>query len=54
MKAFKIYTEDDDEDDNEQLLKKIRSQIAKFDNDRYHTTILKRSTGKLQNNLFVK
>jgi phage/plasmid-associated DNA primase len=49
--AYKKYTDDDD---NDELLKKVKKQITKFDSDRYHTTILKRSTGKLQNNQFVK
>jgi phage/plasmid-associated DNA primase len=53
MKAFKKYTDEDDAD-NDQLLAKVKKQIAKFDSDRYHATLLKRSTGKLRNNQFVK
>jgi hypothetical protein len=52
MSAFKKYTDEDDAD-NDQLLAKVKKQIE-FDTDRYHATILKRSTGKLQNNQFVK
>jgi hypothetical protein len=55
MSALKKYTDEDDAD-NDQLLAKVKKQIAKFDRERYHATILyvKRSTGKLQNNQFVK
>jgi hypothetical protein len=53
MSAYKKYTDEDDAD-NDQLLTKVKKQIAKFDSDRYHARILKRSTGKLQNNQFVK
>jgi phage/plasmid-associated DNA primase len=45
---------DRDEADNDQLLAKVKKQIAKIDSERYHATILKRSTGRLQNNQFVK
>jgi hypothetical protein len=40
MSAYKKYIEEDDAD-NDQLLAKVKKQIAKFDSDRYH---LKRST----------
>ena len=39
MSAFKKYTDEDDAD-NDQLLAKVKKQIAKFDSDKYHATIL--------------
>lgn len=58
MKAYKKYhvpeeTNDDDEDDGK-LLKQIKAQIKMFDSDEYHSLIVKRTTGKLQDNKFVK
>jgi hypothetical protein len=38
MSAFKKYTDEDDAD-NDQLLAKVKKQIAKFDRDRYHANI---------------
>jgi P4 family phage/plasmid primase-like protien len=51
--AFLKYTEDIDDDDKKSLLKKVEKQMDKFDKAGYHTSILTRSTGKLQNNKFV-
>jgi hypothetical protein len=38
MSALKKYTDEDDAD-NDQLLAKVKKQIAKYDSDRYHHNI---------------
>lgn len=52
--AFEKYAKSEDDEDKKVLSKKIDIQIGLFDKDLYHASILKRSTGKLQNNQFVK
>jgi hypothetical protein len=54
--AFYKYSKDLDDDDEEKkrLTKEVAVMRGVFDKDVYHASIIKRTTGKLQNNQFVK
>jgi P4 family phage/plasmid primase-like protien len=54
--AFNKYSKelDDDDEEKKRLSKEVTVMREVFDKDVYHASIIKRTTGKLQNNQFVK
>eukprot|EP01038_Epipyxis_sp_PR26KG_P017971 gene17971-25148_t len=54
-KLIKEMDEDDEDDDKLSKLKKsIKTLVKELDSQSFHDTIIKRSTGLLQNNEFIK
>jgi hypothetical protein len=54
MKCYKKLSANDDDDDEEKKLKKdIKKKQLDFDSQPYISTLITRSTGKLQDNKFV-